>query len=87
MQRLGSDLPASVKSSGFEENAWGEFGDRSMAPMIDDGSELVMLNVYSLSRMNGLCELFGFGFYHTAVQVYDREYSYGGHEYDYSGIV
>ncbi|KAK9470549.1 PPPDE putative peptidase domain-containing protein [Dipodascopsis tothii] len=43
----------------------------------------VVINVYDLlqgSRMAGLCWALGVGVYHSAVEIDDREYAYGGHD-------
>jgi hypothetical protein len=50
-------------------------------------AETVYLNIYNVSSANTFLEFFGFGFYHTAVELYAHEFSYGGHDYDVSGIV
>ena len=34
-----------------------------------------------------MLEMLGFGFYHTSVELYNHEFSYGGHDFDFSGIV
>lgn len=47
----------------------------------------MFLRVYDISPLNKALQLFGFGFYHTSVQVYDKEYYYGGHDGDWTGIV
>mmetsp|Transcript_5792 Transcript_5792/g.10645 ORF Transcript_5792/g.10645 Transcript_5792/m.10645 type:complete len:294 (+) Transcript_5792:90-971(+) len=40
----------------------------------------VYLNVYDIYMVNSTFRSFGFGVYHTGVQVYDHEYSFAGHE-------
>jgi len=45
------------------------------------------LNIYNVTRFNSCTEWFGFGFYHTSIQLFGYEFSYGGHEEDESGIV
>ena len=49
--------------------------------------EVVYLNIYNVTNINGCLEVFGFGLYHTSVGIYDLEVSYGGHDEDSSGIV
>jgi hypothetical protein len=49
--------------------------------------EVVFLNIYNITKFNYFTELFGVGFYHTSVELYKHEFSYGGHDYPYSGIV
>jgi len=46
----------------------------------------VILNVYDLVEENKYGYHFGFGVYHSGVQIFDTEYSYGGHEFPISGI-
>ena len=49
--------------------------------------EVVYLNVYNVTGINGCLEYFGFGLYHTSVGMYDLEFSFGGHDEASSGIV
>jgi hypothetical protein len=49
--------------------------------------EIVYLNIYNVSGFNKVTEWFGFGFYHTSVEMFSHEFSYGGHDYQSSGIV
>ena len=49
--------------------------------------EVVYLNIYNVSGFNKFSEYLGFGFYHTSVEIYKHEFSYGGHDYNCSGIV
>jgi len=46
----------------------------------------VLLNVYDLVEANYYGYPFGVGAFHSGVQIDDKEYSFGGHEYDFSGI-
>ncbi|KAL3315943.1 hypothetical protein Ciccas_005419 [Cichlidogyrus casuarinus] len=48
--------------------------------------EPVYINVYDLHWTNEITKNVGFGIYHSGVQVYGKEYGYGGHPYEYSGI-
>lgn len=50
-------------------------------------AEIVYLNIYNVTPINGCLEVLGFGLYHTSVGLYDLEFSYGGHEEDNTGIV
>jgi hypothetical protein len=51
-------------------------------------SELVWLRVYHVTSFNKyLLEWLGFGFYHTSIELYNHEFAYGGHDYEFSGIV
>lgn len=52
-----------------------------------NGGEAVILNVYSITKLNKFLQFFGVGFYHTGVQIYGKEFSYGGHDQDSSGIM
>lgn len=49
--------------------------------------EVVYLNIYNVSSFNKFSEFLGVGFYHTSVEIYNHEFSYGGHDYECSGIV
>ena len=49
--------------------------------------EIVYLNIYNVTTINGCLEYLGFGLYHTSVGLYDLEFSYGGHDMENSGIV
>ena len=49
--------------------------------------EIVYLNIYNVTNINGCLEVLGFGLYHTSVGMYDLEFSYGGHDMENSGIV
>lgn len=62
--------------------------DHDMARLMEDRKpEVVYLNIYNVHSVNKVLEFLGFGFYHTSIQLYNHEFSYGGHDYDVSGIV
>ncbi|XP_016995147.2 deubiquitinase DESI2 [Drosophila takahashii] len=48
--------------------------------------EPVVLNVYDLVDTNDYTMALGVGFFHSGVQLYGREYGFGGHEFAMSGI-
>jgi len=45
----------------------------------------VFLNVYDLSFSNNYLYSWGFGIYHSAVEVLGKEFAFGYHPYDFSG--
>jgi len=48
--------------------------------------EPVILNVYDLFWTNEYTGNMGLGVYHSGLEVYGREYAYGGHPFNFSGI-
>ena len=48
--------------------------------------EPVILNVYDIFWANEYTENIGLGVYHSGLEVYGREYAYGGHPFPSSGI-
>lgn len=46
----------------------------------------VYLIVYHLSWINYILQILGFGLYHTTLEVYNTEYSFGGTAEDVPGI-
>ncbi|KYQ99901.1 hypothetical protein DLAC_03866 [Tieghemostelium lacteum] len=48
--------------------------------------ENVYINVYDLHPINNYTYLIGLGAYHSGVEVYGTEYSFGGHEFSFSGV-
>ncbi|XP_004511719.1 deSI-like protein At4g17486 isoform X1 [Cicer arietinum] len=47
---------------------------------------MVYLNVYDLTPINNYLYLFGFGIFHSGIEVHDMEYGFGAHEYPTSGV-
>lgn len=45
----------------------------------DRSAAFVTVNVYDISVHNSWLSVFGLGVYHTGVEVYGKEYSFGGH--------
>ena len=69
--------------------------DQPRDPLISDGSvaydddrarEPVILNVYDMFWTNDYTGNIGLGVYHSGLEVYGREYAYGGHPFPFSGI-
>lgn len=48
--------------------------------------EPVILNVYDMFWTNEYTGNMGLGVYHSGLEVYGREYAYGGHPFSFSGI-
>ncbi|KAK4486494.1 hypothetical protein RD792_009177 [Penstemon davidsonii] len=47
---------------------------------------MLYLNVYDLTPMNNYLYLFGFGIFHSGIEVHGMEYGFGAHEYPTSGV-
>ncbi|EFA85142.1 hypothetical protein PPL_02141 [Heterostelium album PN500] len=48
--------------------------------------EKIYLNVYDLHPVNSYFYYFGLGAFHSGVELYGSEYSFGGHEYSFTGV-
>lgn len=66
--------PSSSSSSGQED-------------LNDDVKETnVMLNVYDLTPLNKYTYWFGFGIFHSGIEVHGKEYGFGAHDFPISGV-
>ncbi|CAJ2642119.1 deSI-like protein At4g17486 [Trifolium pratense] len=46
----------------------------------------VVLNVYDLTPLNNYFYWFGFGIFHSGIQVHGKEYGFGAHDFPSSGV-
>ncbi|KAE8687508.1 DeSI-like protein [Hibiscus syriacus] len=46
----------------------------------------VILNVYDLTPYNNYTYWFGFGIYHSGIEVHGKEYGFGAHDFPISGV-
>jgi len=53
---------------------------------LDVAREPIILNVYDMFWTNDYTSNVGVGVYHSGLEVYGREYAYGGHPFPFSGI-
>eukprot|EP01112_Ceratiomyxa_fruticulosa_P006509 TRINITY_DN1731_c0_g1_i1.p1 TRINITY_DN1731_c0_g1~~TRINITY_DN1731_c0_g1_i1.p1 ORF type:complete len:209 (-),score=17.46 TRINITY_DN1731_c0_g1_i1:152-778(-) len=54
--------------------------------MPPNNNNTVILNIYDLHPYNKYVNFLGMGVYHSAIEVYGTEYSFGGHNYSITGI-
>ncbi|XP_047308179.1 deSI-like protein At4g17486 [Impatiens glandulifera] len=46
----------------------------------------ILLNVYDLTPMNQYAVCFGFGIFHSGIEVHGKEYGFGAHDFPISGV-
>ncbi|XP_044471299.1 deSI-like protein At4g17486 isoform X1 [Mangifera indica] len=46
----------------------------------------VVLNVYDLTPVNNYTSWFGFGIFHSGIEVHGKEYGFGAHDFPVSGV-
>lgn len=51
-----------------------------------NNSSIVVLNVYDLTPINNYMYWFGFGIFHSGIEVYGKEYGFGAHDFPASGV-
>lgn len=66
-----------------------ENGSNSVS--VQDGNNIicetqVVLNVYDLTPINGYTYWFGFGIFHSGIEVHGMEYGFGAHDFPASGV-
>ena len=47
----------------------------------------IYLNIYDLTSLNKFLDCFGLGAYHSAIQIFDTEFSFGAHPYEHTGVI
>ncbi|XP_030954516.1 deSI-like protein At4g17486 isoform X4 [Quercus robur] len=66
-------------------------GAESSTSMNSDGNNKnietqVVLNVYDLTPINNYMVWFGFGIFHSGIEVHGKEYGFGAHDFPASGV-
>ena len=89
----------SLNCAEFFRNPYGMYEDENIETAIEaspgilaeavlesGNREPVILNVYDMFWTNEYTGNMGLGVYHSGLEVYGREYAYGGHPFPFSGI-
>lgn len=54
--------------------------------MSNNNETNVILNVYDLTPLNNYSYWFGFGIFHSGIEVHGKEYGFGAHDFPVSGV-
>ncbi|KAM7268896.1 hypothetical protein ACFE04_011062 [Oxalis oulophora] len=60
--------------------------NETITPHEEEEEEEVILNIYDLTPINGYTIWFGFGIFHSGIQVHGKEYGFGAHDFPVSGV-
>ncbi|RGB22835.1 PPPDE putative peptidase domain-containing protein [Rhizophagus diaphanus] len=63
--------------------------DSSEIPLCNEKYISVYLNVYDMlprGKITDMCYKMGVGVFHSSVEILGREYNFGGHDSDYTGV-
>ncbi|XP_076891627.1 deSI-like protein At4g17486 [Bidens hawaiensis] len=61
-------------------------GKKSVSPTGARTLVSLLVNVYDLTPINSYSIWFGFGIFHSGIQVYGMEYGFGAHDFPVSGV-
>lgn len=61
-------------------------GAESTSKSSKESEAQVVLNVYDLTDVNNYTYWFGFGIFHSGIEVHGKEYGFGAHEFPASGV-
>lgn len=61
-------------------------GQENSSSSTNGSDTQVILNVYDLTPLNNYMGWFGFGIFHSGIEVYGMEYGFGAHDFSISGV-
>ncbi|XP_022144922.1 deSI-like protein At4g17486 [Momordica charantia] len=61
-------------------------GAESTSKTTGESGDQVVLNVYDLTPANNYSYWFGFGIFHSGLEVHGKEYGFGAHDFPASGV-
>ncbi|XP_004508531.1 deSI-like protein At4g17486 [Cicer arietinum] len=80
---MGVESASSSSNSNSNSSSQYDENDKSNK---NNNSTLVVLNVYDLTPINNYMYWFGFGIFHSGIQVFGKEYGFGAHDFPASGV-